>query len=54
MNRTTGMDRARWSGAVLMVVALLGLAGAVAGTALYEGRFSVREAQAALERGAAC
>ena len=30
------------------------LAGAVAGTALYEGRFSVREAQAALERGAAC
>lgn len=27
MNRATGMDRARWSGAVLTVVALLGLAG---------------------------
>jgi len=27
VNRATGMDRARWSGAVLMAVALLGLAG---------------------------
>lgn len=40
--------------AALAAAGIPGLAGAIAGTAVYEGRFGVAEAQAALDAGPAC